>query len=174
MKGEKIFLRILEKEDIVKTQKWISDPEISEIMGYLPTFSLSNQYEWFEKVTNSKDRFIFAICLKKTNKHIGNVGLGNIDYIHRHAMLNIFIADRKNRHKGFGTETVKLILEFAFKRLNLNKVYLRTSVRFKEANSLYTKLGFKNDGLLREHYYTNGKYEDKIIYSILKREYIKN
>jgi hypothetical protein len=63
MIGEKIYLRTLEASDIPNTQKWINTPEISEIMGYLPVFSLVNQLEWFRSITNSKDRFIFAICL---------------------------------------------------------------------------------------------------------------
>ena len=53
----------------------------------------------------------------------------------------------------------------------MNKVYLQTSERFKEANKMYQRIGFKKDGVLREHYFSNGYYEDKIVYSLLKREY---
>jgi len=171
MRGNQIFLRILEKTDIPRTQKWINNPIISEIMGYLPVLSLENQLEWYDSIKNDRTKFIFAICLLRNNEHIGNVGLGKIDYINRHCMFNIFIADEKNRSRGIGTEATKLVLKFAFDRLNMNKVYLLTSERFIEANKMYLKLGFKKDGELREHYYTNGKYENKIIYSILRSEY---
>jgi RimJ/RimL family protein N-acetyltransferase len=89
-------------------------------------------------------------------------------------MLNIFIAQSQNREHGYGKEAVNLILKFAFNKVNLNKVYLRTSERFKKAIVLYKKIGFIKEGILREHYYTNGVYENKIIYSILKKEFSKN
>jgi diamine N-acetyltransferase len=174
MKGDKIHLRILEEGDIEKTSSWINDPDISDIMGYLPTKNIINQKNWFNSISFDNTRFIFAICLNEGNEHIGNVGLGNIDYINRHCMFNIFIASEKNRQKGIGKESTILALGFAFKRLNMNKVYLRTSERFIEANRMYQRIGFVKEGIMRQHYFTNGKYEDKIMYSILASEYFKN
>ena len=173
MKGERIYLRILEETDIPLTTQWINNSEISDIMGYLPVKSLTSQIEWYKKITNDNTRFIFAICELATNEHIGNVGLGNIDYINRHSMFNIFLVNKENRAKGIGTEVTNLILDFAFNKLNLNKVYLQTSERFREANNMYLNFGFVKEGVMRQHYYSNGKYEDKIIYSILKKEYEK-
>ncbi len=172
MKGNICYIRTIEKNDIPLTQKWINDPDISEIMGYLPVMSLENQLDWFDNIKNDKSRFIFAICLNENHEHVGNVGLGNINYISRHAMMNIFIYDHKYRGKGIGYEASKLILDFAFKRINLNKVYLQTSERFERAINMYKKIGFTRDGVLRQHYYSNGRYEDKIIFSILKEEYL--
>jgi RimJ/RimL family protein N-acetyltransferase len=83
MKGNICYIRTIEKNDIPLTQKWINDPDISEIMGYLPVMSLENQLDWFDNIKNDKSRFIFAICLNENHEHIGNVGLGNINYIHR-------------------------------------------------------------------------------------------
>jgi len=174
MKGKQIYLRILEESDIPQTTKWINDPEISEIMGYLPVKNQYNQQLWFKESATSTSKYIFAICMLDTNKHIGNVGLGNIDYINRHCMFNIFIVPLDLRSKGIGSEVTKLTLDFAFNRLNMNKVYLRTSERFIEANKMYVKLGFVKEGVLRKHYFTNGKYEDKIIYSILNEEFNEN
>ena len=102
MRSNSIYIRILEKSDIETTQKWINDPEISKIMGYLPVLSYENQLDWFDKIKNDKSRFIFAICLNENDKHIGNIGLGNIDYINRHCMLNIFIYCKEDRSKGIG------------------------------------------------------------------------
>ena len=140
-------------------------------MGYLPVLSYENQLDWYDSIKNDKSRIIFAICRIDNDEHIGNVGLGKIDYINRHCMFNIFIADKGNRSQGIGTEATLLVLKFAFYRLNMNKVFLQTSERFIEANKMYVKIGFKIDGILREHYFSNGQYEDKIIYSILKTEF---
>ncbi len=171
MKGNSVYIRVLEKTDIPRTAAWINDPVISDIMGYLPVMSLENQLSWFNSIMNDKSRFIFAVCRTDNHEHIGNVGLGNIDYVHRHCMFNIFLAETSDRSKGMGTEAARLAVEFAFFRLNMNKVHLRTSSRFPEALRMYEKLGFVKEGVLREHYFTEGKYEDKIIYSLLRKEY---
>lgn len=172
MKGKNVYIRVLEEKDLEKNTSWMNNPEISEIMGYLPTKNLLNQRKWFESISIDNSRFIFAICLLENDEHIGNVGLGNIDYISRHCMLNIFIASDKDRQKGIGTEATKLVLDFAFMKLNMNKVHLRTSENNILANKMYSNLGFSKEGVLRQHYFTEGKYENKIIYSILRSEYI--
>jgi Acetyltransferases, including N-acetylases of ribosomal proteins len=101
------------------------------------------------------------------------VALENINYVSRHAMFSIFIANQAYHNKGIGSASTKLIIEFAFKKLNLNKVYLQTSDRFVSAIKMYEKLGFQKEGIMRQHYYSNGKYEDKIIFSILKEDFNK-
>lgn len=174
MIGEKVYLRILERSDISTTQKWITDPEISAIMGYLPTKSLAQQEQWYDAILNDNTRYIFAICLIESSQHIGNVALGNIDYVSRNAMLSIFIYEKKQRRAGYGSEATRLILDFAFNRLNLHRVYLQTSSGFHGAIRMYESLGFVKEGILREHYYINGQYSDKIIYSILRQEYERN
>ena len=86
-------------------------------------------------------------------------------------MLNIFIADAAHRGQGYGRVAVCQLLDFAFNRLNLNKVYLQTSPEFIEAIRLYEKLGFVKEGAMRQHYACDGVYSDKIIFSMLLSEY---
>lgn len=171
LSGKLVSLRILQKTDIETTTQWLNSDYISNIMGYLPVFSLSQQYDWYEKLKVDQARFVFAIIINQSQKHIGNIALGNIDYINSHAMFSIFIAQENSHKKGFGTESTKLLLNFAFNRINLNKIYLQTSSRFTGAIKMYEKIGFKKDGVMRDHFYFDGKYEDKIIYSLLKKEF---
>jgi len=171
MQGKRIRLRILERSDIVTTAAWINSDYISDIMGYPPTMPLAQQYDWFDKLKDDRSRLVFAICMREDGRHIGNAALGNIDYISRHAMFSIFIADPADQTQGLGTEAAKLLLGFAFNRLNLNKVHLRASTRFEAAIRMYEKLGFVKEGVMRQHYYANGVYEDKLIYSILRSEF---
>ncbi len=169
--GKKVFLRILEEEDLPRTQKWINDPEISHRLGVLPT-SLKQQKNWFTQISQDNSRFIFAICLNNEKKsQIGNVSIGNIDYIHRNGRFAIFIHGKEHRQQGYGTEATILLLQFAFERLNLHRVYLKTSQDYTGAIAMYKKLGFVQDGLLRDHEYSHGQYHDKLVFSLLKPEY---
>lgn len=171
LKGERLHLRILERTDIPTTTRWMNSDYIGDIMGYLPVMSMEQQLDWYDKLKNDRTRYVFAICLNKDGRHIGNVALGNVDMLHRHGMFSIFLADGGDQSKGLGSEATRLILAFAFEKLNLNKVHLRTSGRFVQAIAMYEKLGFVKEGVMREHSFANGIYEDKIIYSMLRKEY---
>ena len=171
MIGQRVYLRILEQSDLPTTQKWISDPEFSKIIGYLPTKSLKQQEQWYDTNLNDNSRYIFAICLRDNHEHIGNVALGRIDYVSRNAMYSIFIYEKDYRSKGYGSEATRLILDFGFKQLNLHKIYLQVSQDNDSAIRMYESLGFVWEGTQREHFYSDGKYVDKYVYSILKREY---
>jgi len=174
MHKENIFIRPLEESDIPTTTNWMNDTEISDSQGFLPVFNLKDQLEWYKRISSDKTRYIFAICNNTDARHIGNVALGNIDYIHRHCMFSIFIYDSNNRGKGYGIEATELALIFAFNKLNLNKVYLRVSEKSVRAIKMYENIGFVKEGVMRQHYYSNGKYEDKIFFSILKSEFCKS
>ena len=169
--NEPVYLRPLEKEDLPRVKEWINSPEIGKIMGYLPVLSNHEQLLWFEGIKKLRTAYVFAICEGQSGRHIGNIGLGNIDYVNRHGMLNIFIAEAVERRKGYGRIAVRGLLDFAFNRLNLNKVYLQTSPAFQEAIRLYEALGFTKEGSMRQHYLCDGVYSDKLIYSLLRSEY---
>lgn len=173
-KGSSVYIRILEEEDIRRTHRWINTEEIINIMGFHYPKCYTNQIDWFNNsVKNNNSKFIFVICLKETDEHIGNVALGNIDYINRNAMLSIFIYEEKHRGKSYGQQAVYLILKFAFKNLNLHKVYLRTTSTYSYAINFYKQLGFKEEGYFKEHEYKDGIYVDKIYLGILKADFLK-
>jgi diamine N-acetyltransferase len=173
MIGKSIYLRPVEEKDIDKIVFFMNQTEIGEIMNILPK-SLMAHKEWYSKIQNDPTKFVFAICRKDNNDYIGNVAVTSIDYINSHGMFSIFLANKDNRSKGIGTEATKLMLEFIYGRLNLNKVYLKCSPEYIEATKMYHKLGFKQDGILRSHEYKGGKYHDKLLFSLLVEEYYED
>lgn len=171
MKRKSIYLRPIEEGDLKRLHEWLLDPVIGEIMGYLP-FSFRQQQDWFKTTLNTDRKFVFAICRVSDDQHIGNCGLGNIDYINRNAMFSIFLYDKSDRGRGAGSEATRLTLEFAFRRLNLHKVFLKTSDYLVEAIEMYKKCGFKEEGRLREHEFKQGRYVDKLMFGILRDEFV--
>jgi RimJ/RimL family protein N-acetyltransferase len=172
--GNKMYLRILEETDLEKTLGWINDPDLMVLMGVRGPKTLMMQKRWFEELNKNSDKIIFAICIKESDEHIGNVSLYSIDLIHRNAGLSIFIFDKKFHHKGYGTEALILLLEYAFNYLNLHRVYCKTSSEYKEAMNIYRKLGFCEEGKLRQHEFHKGEYIDKIIMGLIKNDFKKD
>ena len=109
---------------------------------------------------------------------IGTVGLEKFDDINRTATLGIFIGDKNYRSKGYGTEAIRLILEYGFKYLNLQNIKLDLMEFNERALKCYQKCGFKEYGRRRKCIYIDGEYYDSIAMDILAEEfegdYIRN
>ena len=121
--GKSIYLRAPEREDLDgKWYEWLSDPEISQ---YLADRTWPNnkekQKDFFESFNNKSfsERLVLAICLKENNKHIGICNLSSINYIHRYADVAFIVGDKKYRNGQIAIETLSLLIDIAFKRLNL-------------------------------------------------------
>ena len=106
------------------------------------------------------------------------MGLHEADHINRTATLGIFIGNRDYWSKGYGTEAIRLILDFAFNYLNLNNIELALMEFNQRALKCYQKCGFKEIGRRRKCKFINGKYYDSILMDVLAKEfnesYIKN
>ena len=102
---------------------------------------------------------------------IGTVSLEKINWHNRTATLGIFIGDKDFRNKGYGTEAIKLILEYGFKYLNLYNIKLDLMEFNARALKCYEKCGFKEYGRRRKCEYLNGKYYDIISMDILSDEF---
>ena len=175
--GEHIYLSPTNVEDVEKYTEWLNDFETTDYIGksgYLVT--LGGEREWVEnnnKGDNVNSR-TFAIVDLERDELIGNCGLHSIDPIGRTATLGIFIGDKSYRDKGYGTEIIKILLDYGFNYLNLNNIAL-TLMEFNErAYRCYQKCGFKEYGRKRKCIFVDGKYYDKICMDILAEEFEGN
>ncbi|MDD5356025.1 MAG: GNAT family protein [Candidatus Omnitrophica bacterium] len=173
LKGAKVILRPLKKEDINERYlSWMNDQEVVRFMdsGIFPT-TLKQLRKFYEGIVGSSSELMLAIVDKKTDLHIGNIKLGGINWIHGFAHLGVMIGDKRYWGKGYGRESCRLMLSHAFCRMNLNKVILGVCVIHDKAVRSYKKNGFKIEGRLKEMYRFNGKYFDKIMMGISRREF---
>ena len=162
--GKKLYLRPLEKSDINETYlRWINDAEVTKYMttGIFPS-NMEKLKEYFDHM-NSPNHVILAIADKKSDKHIGNIALNDIDWVNRIANLGIMLGDKKFWGKGYGTEATKLIVDYAFDKLNLHRLWLGVLAEHFAAIRVYERAGFKVEGRLRQELYLEGEYNDKVI-----------
>ena len=134
--------------------------------------------EWLENNARKNENKNFNIIDLNSNKLIGAIGLEKFNWTSRNAILGIFIGDENYRNNGYGTEAIKLLLEFGFKYLNLHSIRLSLLSVNERAHKCYLKCGFKDAGKSREEIFLNGKYYDKLYMDILEGEfegdYIRN
>ena len=175
--GDRIYLSPRNSQDIEQFTEWLNDFETTDYLGRSSQLiTLEGERQFLEK--DSTPEATFVIVTINDDKMIGTVSLEKIDWISRNATLGIFIGDKEYRNKGYGTEAIKLILEYGFKYLNLHSIRLDLLSINERAHKCYLKCGFKDTGCSREAIYVNGKYYDKLHMDILENEfegdYIRN
>lgn len=179
--GDRIYLspKGVSEEEIQKFTEWINDFQVTDYIGRSGQIvTLEEEKEWLEKEAKDYENRMFNIVELDNNQLIGTVGLEHFNWIERSAVLGIFIGDENYRNNGYGTEAIKLILEYGFKYLNLHSIRLSLFSVNERAHKCYLKCGFKDTGRNREKVYLNGKYYDRLIMDILENEfegeYIRN
>jgi RimJ/RimL family protein N-acetyltransferase len=171
--GERVRLRAVEREDIKKFCVWVNDPDVTRYLSlYLP-MSAVDEENWFEAMTKRDQREkALAIEVRDGNgwKMIGNCAVFDLDDVNRMGELGIMLGEKDEWNKGYGTETMLLLLRHGFDTLNLNRVHLRVYAENKRAKRAYEKAGFVEEGCLREAVFKYGKYDDVIVMSVLRSE----
>ena len=179
--GDRIYLspKGITDEEIEKFTEWMNDFQVTDYTdrsGQITT--IVGEKEWLENSAKNTENRIFNIIESKDNKLIGTIGLEHFNWIARSAVLGIFIGDKDFRNNGYGTEAIKLLLEYGFKYLNLHSIRLNLLAINERAHKCYLKCGFKDTGCSREQIFLNGKYYDKLHMDILESEfkgdYIRN
>lgn len=169
--GDNIYLSPINIEDAEIYVKWLCNPNISDMLHSTKrVFNLVNEKEFLEKRLANGD-YIFSIIRKRDDIIIGNIGINDIDLVDRTATLGIFIGDIDNHNKGYGSEALKLLLNYGFGVLNLNNIDLHVFDFNKKAIACYKKVGFKEYGRRHKAYYINGEYHDEISMEILKDDF---
>lgn len=176
MAGDSVRLRPIERDDLPTYVAWFGDPEVRRHLDlYLP-FSLAQEERWFESLQESLDKRETVLLAIETSEgvHIGNVGLVTINWKDRNAEAGITIGDKSYWDRGYGSSAIRAMLEIAFRQMNLHRVFLRVHEDNLRGIRCYEKVGFKQEGTMRESVFKEGAYRDVHLMGILRPEYDKN
>ena len=156
--GDRIYLSPRNSQDIEQFTEWLNDFETTDYLGRSSELmTLEGEKEFLEKDNNPEATFVIVTI--NDDKMIGTVSLG------------IFIGDKEYRNKGYGTEAIKLILEYGFEYMNLHNIKLDLMEFNDRALKCYKKCGFKEYGRRRKCKFVNGKYYDTISMDVLAEEF---
>tara|TARA_A100001515_G_scaffold125947_1_gene110962 strand:- start:2581 stop:3105 length:525 start_codon:yes stop_codon:yes gene_type:complete len=173
LNGTKIYLGPVEEESIEQLRLWRNQPYLRKYFREFREINKKMQSQWFEnKVVKDPNQVNFQIHDFESKKLIGHCGLYYINWIHRHAEFGIYIGDQNYRSGGYGSDALRTLISYGFNDLNLNKIWCEVYSN-NDALAIYEHLGFKKEGVLRQHYYNEGKYWNSTILSLLKSEFNK-
>ena len=169
VEGARIRLSPIRANDAPALFRWINDRELVVFNAGFHPVHASQHAAWMRSIAGKTDLIVFAIRKKRGDALIGVCQLHTISAVHRSAELQIRIGDAASRGRGYGVEAVRLLVEFAFRDLNLHRVWLRVFGTNTPALKTYSAAGFAREGVMRDAAFIDGRYVDVVIMGIVNR-----
>ena len=172
MIGEMCYLSPINLDDIHLYMEWLNNEEVFQYL-LVGTSVISFEIEKEALLRLSKEH-VYGIIDKKSDLLIGNVGLLNLNHIHKTSEVGIFIGNTDYWGKVYGTEALRLIVDYGFRVLGLENIMLNVFENNARAIHSYEKVGFKKIGTRRRSHYFNFERNNEIYMDILKEDFYCN
>lgn len=168
MESERIFLRPFVIGDVEEVFAVCRDFNVTKYLPLPYPYTLDMAKSWISSQEENKDkRLEFAVILKSNNKLIGSIGLG-IENTDRHGEVGYWISP-DYWGKGYATEALKLLIDFAFKKLKFHKIYAKHYVENPASGKVMQNCGMSLVGTLKDHSFKNGKFNDVKLYELINK-----
>lgn len=171
VEGEKVALGPLRRDPIPAYTRWVNDLRaFGNLGGFLPT-TTEGEKQWYESVATSDFSVTFTVYALPELRPVGTTSLFKLDHRNRAAEFGILIGEPGHRNRGLGTETTRLVLDYAFTVIGLHNVMLRVFGHNRAGIRAYEKAGFKEFGRRRQSHLMGGKVWDEIHMDCLSTEF---
>ena len=173
LESERLKFRAIKRSDIDDIYEYSKNPKTSEYLLWSPHSSVYATQEFIDIILSkykSGEYNDWAIVLKNSNKMIGTCGFTRIDEENKVVEIG-YVLNPDFWGKGYATEAVKTILDFAFNELNVNRIEARFIFGNDASLSVMKKVGMTFEGYQRDAIVSKGKFKTIGVSSILKREY---
>lgn len=170
------------------TLRWISNDDVdalfevfsnAEVMRYWSTPPLADRDAAVDLVNEIHDSFQRQVMLKwgvarlADNKVIGTTTLYNLDFSNRRAEVG-YALGRDYWGQGYMQEALQALLGYAFETLDLRRLEADVDPRNKASIQTLERLGFQQEGFLRERWEVAGEIQDALFYGLLRPEWRRN
>lgn len=169
----RLRLRPLAESDVADVFAVFSDPVVMRYWDGQLMGTLQDAMRYIDHIHHGfrrRDFFQWGIADAATDAIIGTCTLTHLSTTHQRAEIG-FALRQAQWGNGFGTETVKAIIEFAFATLELHRIEADVDPRNERSLRLLERLGFEREGRLRERYYLNGERQDAIMMGLLRSQW---
>ena len=171
--GKKLILRPFEPSDLSEEYLgWLNDPEVTRYLGVgREPATLESVRRYVARFKDSETDLLFAIVDRQTEKHIGNVTLNHIHRVDKTADTGLMIGDKAFWGRGVAFEAWVLLIEHAFSKMGLRKIIAGAVAGNGASLSVLKRLGFREEGVLREEFFLDGNYLDTVRLGLLQHEF---
>ena len=168
LENNNIKLRALEPEDLDAFYQWEND---ATLWSWSCTIAPYSRYDLRQYILSEKDiyetkQIRFVVELMQEKKAIGMIDLYDFEPYHRRAAVSIII-EKHYQHKGLASEALSLLCSYSFSFLKLHQLYAFIPVKNEPSKRLFTRSGFKEEGILHDWIQTIDGYEDVLIFNLI-------
>ena len=172
LRGDSVYLTALDPDNSEISRGWMNDPEVNRwlLEGHIP-ISKASEAGFYARMESSPTDYVYEIHVAQDGRYVGNCGLNDVDIRHGHAEVGIVIGEKADQNRGFGRDAIRTLIRFGFDTLRLHRIEIRAAGGNDRATHLYRSIGFKDVGLLREHTFTDGVFENEVVLDMLEGEW---
>ena len=171
---ERLILRRFENDDAEAVFKnWASDEEVQSLYSEPVYKTIDEVNELLNKYMSgykNQNYYRWAVISKDNNQCIGQIAYFMVNEANHFAEI-VYCMGREFQAYGYATEAAKAVITFGFEEMNLHKVQICHKAMNEKSKRVIEKCGLTYEGTLRDFFFTDGKYVDRLYYSILKKEY---
>jgi RimJ/RimL family protein N-acetyltransferase len=178
--GEKVTLRPFIEDDLSALHDALRDPEVLRLTGSVHGDEAAAEPDdpgrieqlrrWYRGRNAQSDRLDLAVVNKASGQCVGEVVLNEWDPGNRSCNFRTFLGP-SGRDRGLGTEAVRMIVGYGFEQLGLHRISLQVYAFNPRARHVYEKVGFLEEGVLREELRYRDQWVDATVMSILAHEW---
>lgn len=174
---EEIFLKLVEEGDAKQLFSLI-DQSRNYLRQWLPwldtTKSIDDMYFFIKESRNNFAKSkSFVACIVYKGEIVGIASFNHFDWFNKTTSIGYWLGEAY-QGKGIMTRVVRALTDYAFHELNLNRVEIRAAVGNKKSRAIPERLGFQNEGCIRQGEWLYDHYVDLVVYGMLKEEWKKN
>lgn len=172
LETERLYLRKLTAEQYEEILDRCSDLEVMDFLR-VQREDLEKERKKAEKgfSMHNKSLLIFQLMDKTNGQIIGWCGYHTWYHDHARAEIGYGMFEENAKAKGLMSEAMQPIIGYGFQKMNLNRIEAFIGPNNIASLKTVQKFGFVQEGHLRSHFFTKGKYEDSLVFSLLRSEY---
>lgn len=167
IQGQHIQLRALEDTDLAFLYALENDTDVWEVSATQTPFSkyvLQNYLDNAHRDIYEVKQLRLIIETKAENHTVGCIDLFEFDPQHHRVGVGLVIFNKNERGKGYGAESLQLVVEYAFKHLQAHQVFANITADNAASIALFEKQLFVKAGTKKDWIFTNGTYKDELVY----------
>lgn len=171
LKGNQIYLRALEPEDMDFVHSIENDESIWELSSTQTPYSKFIIKQYIENA--HKDIYevkqLRLVISNYKDKPLGMIDIFDFDFKNSRAGIGILIKETKDRNKGYGSEALKLLTNYCFQHLQLHQLYCNILEENEGSVKLFKQQGFKKVGLKKDWNFVAGVYKNEYLFQLINK-----
>lgn len=159
LESERLYYKALSLENCTNEYvAWLNDEEVNFYLETGGDYTIEKLRQFLTDIESNKEILFWAIYIKDTNKHIGNIKIDPISERHNRGEYGIMLGEKSEWGKGYAREATDAIVNYCFEEKKLHKITLGVVEDNANAVELYKKAGFVVEGRYVDHGIYGGKF----------------